>query len=153
MMSPGKDHEWVAHLLGRLIEQMTIELGIPIQGVGSMTVANPNVKRSIQPAQSYYITNEPAVSGKLQYDPAVDPPPDLIIEVDVSNTSVRRMPTFAALKIPELWRHDEKGLHFYRLNDSGNYEQVEFSGEFPWLSSNAVFSFLSRHGLTKENDL
>lgn len=153
MMSPRKDHDRLAHLIGRLIEQMTIRVGIAIQSVGSMTIANPLVKRSVQPDQGYYITHEPHVSGKATFDPSADPPPDLIVEVDVTNSSVSRFPTFAALGIPELWHHDGVQLRFFRLNASGNYDDVSRSGEFPWLGPEDVTDFLRRHGTVKENQL
>ncbi len=153
MMSPRKDHDRVAHLLGRFIEQMTIRLGISIQSVGSMTVSSPLVRQSVQPDQGYYVTHEPQVSGKPAFDPLVDPPPDLIIEVDVTNSSVPRIPAFAALAIPELWHYDGKQLRFYRLNAAKSYDDVPASGEFPWLSPQDVMNFLDRHTTVKENEL
>ena len=56
--------------------------------------------------------------GNDTYDPEKDPPPDLAIEIDVTNTSVPRMPVFAKIGVPEVWRLDERGqLRFYRLGE------------------------------------
>jgi len=41
--------------------------------------------------ECFYIKNEAAVRGKLKIDLTVDPPPDLAIEIDVSNSSLDKM--------------------------------------------------------------
>lgn len=153
MMSPRKDHDRLAHVIGRFIEQMTIKLHLQIQSVGSMTISDPVVKKGVQPDQAYYITHEPDVAGKSDYEPGVDPPPDLAVEVDVTNSSVERFATYAALGIPEIWHHDGRRLRFLRLNASASYDETETSGEFPWLASADVALFLEKLNRTKENDL
>ena len=45
-----------------------------------------------------------AVRGLKRIDLRRDPPPDLVIEVDVTHSSVPRMPIYAALGVPEVWR-------------------------------------------------
>ena len=82
IMSPSKLHEKVGRLLGRMVEAFTEELQIEIESTASTTIKHEAVKRGFEADESYYIQNADAVRGKDDIDPAVDPPPDLVIEID-----------------------------------------------------------------------
>ena len=91
-------------MIGQMIEAFTLALDIPIQSVGSMTLRASKGGRGIQPDRAYYFANEPRVHCKDTYDPQKDPPPDLVIEVDVTSSSVPRMPVLTKIGVPEVWR-------------------------------------------------
>jgi Uma2 family endonuclease len=46
-----------------------------------------------------------------------DPPPDLVIEVEVSRSVLDRLGIYAALGVPEVWRHDGETVRVLRLNE------------------------------------
>ena len=46
------------------------------------------------------------MAGRDTIDLTVDPPPDLIVEVDISHPSLDKFPIYASLGIPEVWRHN-----------------------------------------------
>ena len=48
-------------------------------------------------------------------DLTVDPPPDLIVEVDISHPSLDKFPIYASLGVPEVRRHNGDTLQFFRL--------------------------------------
>jgi Uma2 family endonuclease len=151
MMSPGKNHEWAEKLIARMIEAFAMAVDIPIQSVGSTTIRAATGGRGLQPDQTYYLANEPLVRCKDTYDPKKDPPPDLAIEVDVTNTSVPRMPVFAKVGVPEVWRLDKRRrLHFYRLT-KGKYQAVEHSIAFPFLKPADLLRFVNRRAEIGEN--
>ena len=109
-----------------------------------MTIRAARGGRGLQPDQTYYLAHEPLVRGKDTYDPKTDPPPDLAIEVDVTNTSVPRLPVFAKIGIPEAWRLDRRRrLHFYRLKKT-KYEVVQHSLAFAFLKPADVMRFVNR---------
>jgi Uma2 family endonuclease len=99
IMSPSKPHEWIKKLIGRMVESMTLELNIPIQSVGSTTLRRELLKRGLEPDDSYYIANEARVRGKETLDLQSDPPPDLVIEVDVTSSCLDRLDVYAALRV------------------------------------------------------
>jgi Uma2 family endonuclease len=74
-----------------------------------------------------------AVQENREFDFTVDPPPDLVIEVDVTSSSVPRLPIFAALGIPEVWRIDDNDdeLQFLHLQPDGTYLPQDHSRAFP----------------------
>ena len=91
------------------------------------------------------------VRGKDTYDPKEDPPPDLAIEVDVTNTSLPRMPVFAKIGVPEVWRLDKRRrLRFYRLTKA-KYEEIEHSVAFPFLKPADLMRFVNRRAEIGEN--
>lgn len=151
MMSPRKDHDWDKRFVGRIVETICFALDIDVQCIGSTTLASEAIERGLQPDEAYYIANEPLVRGKDTFEPDVDPPPDLILEVDVTSTSVPRMPLFAKLGIPEVWRHDGDRTIFYRLLKKGTYKEIRQSIAFPFLSPGDIDECLDQLHELPEN--
>ncbi len=52
-----------------------------------------------EPDKCYYIQNEPVVRGKT-VDLAVDPLPDLILEVDITHTDINKNQLYQEMKVP-----------------------------------------------------
>jgi Uma2 family endonuclease len=146
-------HERYSNLLGRFVEVITEELDVPLQSGGSTTFGREDLERGIEPDQCYYLENEPLVRDKDEIDLAVDPPPDLAIEVDVSRRSLNRMGIYAALRVREVWRFDGETLRAYRLNKRGSYVEVTQSQHFPFLSLAKVAEFLGRRTEMDETSL
>ena len=69
--------------------------------------------------------------GKDRIDLAVDPPPDLAIESDV--TSKTRTDAYLAIAVPELWIYNSGKLRISLLQDA-HYVDSETSPTFPDLS-------------------
>jgi Uma2 family endonuclease len=153
MMSPLKEHDWLKKLLGRLIEAVSLELDIPVQSVGSMTIRKAIKSRGLQPDESYYIANELKVRGNKHYDPKVDPPPDLVIEADVTNSSIDRLPIFAEIGVPEIWHLSGKQLRFLKRKSTSEYGAIRRSIAFPLLTPQIVMSFLERAETINETAL
>jgi len=123
----------------------------PIQSIGSTTLRAPKGGRGLQPDRAYYLANEPRVRCKQSYDPEKDPPPDLAIEVDVTSSSVARMPVFAAIGVPEVWRIERGRVRFYRLKSKSKYEAVQRSFAFPFLRPADLTRFVKRRSEVGEN--
>jgi Uma2 family endonuclease len=143
IMSPSPKHENVKRLLGRLIERMSEECDIEIRSFGSMTQGREELEQGLESDECYYFANEPAVRCKRDLDFNVDPPPDLAVEVDVTSSSVGRMPIYAALGIMELWRFDDEDqLSFFQLVDGNRYVEIERSITFGFLSPRELQEFV-----------
>jgi Uma2 family endonuclease len=124
---------------------MTFDLRIPIQSIGSTTITSAETERGFEADEAYYVANEPKVRGKMDFEPDVDPPPDLILEVDVTNSSADQLDLYGAMGVPEVWIHDGKTLHFLVRNRRGKYNAAENSRAFPFLSPSDFEQFLKRH--------
>ncbi|QDU25268.1 hypothetical protein ETAA8_03320 [Anatilimnocola aggregata] len=153
IMSPLKDHDWIKRLIGRMIEAITLELDLDIQSIGSTTITGEKIEWGLQPDEAYYVGNEKKVRGKRRYDPKKDPPPDLVVEVDVTNSCVQRLPGFAAIRVPEIWRHDGKTLQFLKRDHQGKYREVKHNVAFPFLSPGDLQASLDQIEHVRETEL
>jgi Uma2 family endonuclease len=151
-MSPSKGHEHIKRLIGRLIEAFTEELNIDIESASSTTFKREDVERGFEPDACYYIAHAAMVRGKDEIDMMVDPPPDLIIEVDISRSSLNKFGIYRALAIPEVWRYDGETLRLYVLHDEG-YTEVPHSTVLPQLPVATLQSFLQQRASLSETQL
>jgi len=151
MMSPRKDHDWVATLVARMIEAYAFASDTPIQSIGSTTLLAATGGRGLQPDEAYYLAHEPLVRCKETYEPDKDPPPDLVIEIDVTSSSLPRMPVFAKIGVSEVWRLDRRRrLHFHGLK-KGKYYVLERSLAFGFLKPADLMRFVNRRAEIGEN--
>jgi Uma2 family endonuclease len=148
IMSPLYRHEKSSRRLGALILLVTSTLGIVCQGAGSTTFKQRGEGRKKgwgkEPDQSFYLASEPRIRGKVKIDLESDPPPDLWIEVDHRGSSRGRLPLYAALGIPEVWRFNSraKRIWFGRL-EGGTYAEIDRSLALPMLTPEMVIEALS----------
>ncbi|XZE20367.1 Uma2 family endonuclease [Pirellulaceae bacterium SH449] len=152
MMSPAREHENIGRLLGRLIETYSEVHDIEIISVASMTVKHSGLSKGFEPDESYYVTHAAQVLGKKDMDFEVDPPPDLIVEVELTSSAIKKMDLFAAMKVPEVWRHDGKNLSMYRLVDN-QYQSILSSVELPGLVSERINATMGLRNSTGETKL
>lgn len=140
-MAPLEAHENSSDLIGNFINIVVEEAGLNIKSMGSTTLNRPDLRVGAEPDKCYYIANETLVRGKT-VDLSVDPPPDLVIEVDITNTNLNKNFLCADLGVPELWRFNGQTLTIYQLQD-GRYQEVTISPAFPKIPKDALYQFLS----------
>jgi Uma2 family endonuclease len=152
IMTPSAPHESSKKILGRFVESVSEELNIEICSLGSLTCRREDFARGLEPDQCYYIQNEDVVWDKEQIDLNQDPPPDLVVEIDVTSSSIDRLSLYASLGVPEVWRYDGNRLIIYQL-ESQEYTERDVSPTFPFLSQVEMLRFLELRRTTKENAL
>ena len=109
------------------------ELGLKLEGRGSATWKRPSLARGVEPGSCYYVASADRIIGKRRIDLESDPPPDIAVEIDVTNESVSKFSIYAALAVPEIWRYDGTTLQFYVLAGDG-YRQIPESRFFRGLT-------------------
>jgi Uma2 family endonuclease len=153
IMSPSHLHENVKRLIGRMIEAFTEVMDIDICSGGSTTFKREDLQRGIEPDECYYIQHAAAVRPKQEIDPAIDPPPDLFIEVDISRSSIGKFVICAALNIPEVWRYDGESLLVYLLADDGRYALADQSSALPQFPLDELARLLDQRSSLSETRL
>jgi Uma2 family endonuclease len=151
-MAPSAPHEGSKKILGRFVESVSEELNIEIRSLGSLTCRREDLARGLEPDQCYYIENEDVVWDKQQIDLNQDPPPDLVVEIDVTSRSIDRLSLYASLGVPEVWRYNGNRLIIYQL-EAQEYTERDVSPTFPFLSQVEMLRFLELRRTTKENAL
>jgi Uma2 family endonuclease len=98
----------------------------------------------------YWIANEAKVRGKDEIDLSIDPPPDLALEVDVSQSSIPKLPIYQALGVSEMWRWRYGMLEVLCLDNTGVYAAQKMSKALPHFPLRLVEEFVERRQV--END-
>jgi Uma2 family endonuclease len=122
IMALSLKHENLKKILAMLFERLSEFLEIEIFAGGSTTFQREDLDRGFEPDECYYIRNAELMRGQESVNLEFDPPPDLIIEIDVKHSSLNRMSIFAAIGVPEVWRYDGERLEIYLLKGSGYIE-------------------------------
>ena len=151
IMTLSAGHERPNHLLGRLVEALADELEIDIAGYGSLTIKRRREERGLESDECYWVQNESKVRNLKKLDLRRDPPPDLVLEIDVTHSSLDRLGIYAALRVREVWRWDGKKLEVRVLDENGEYQLREYSVAFPFLRPAELVRFLNMaatHGET-----
>ena len=82
----------------------------------------------IEPDYCFYIDHWQAISGKERIDWLIDPPPDLVLEIDV--TSFSDVNDYLPYRVPEVWLWRKNQLLIYQLQEAEYRSQVQ-SRYFP----------------------
>ena len=98
------------------------------------------------------LKNEAKMRGRKRVDLKKDPPPDLVVEVDVTSRSVPREPVYAALGVPEIWRYDGKNVQCLHLVN-GEYRVRKMSLAFPFLAPARLQPFIDQQSLRDETSI
>jgi len=151
-MTPLDTRKKYSQLLGRFVQTVTDELNVEICSLGSLTCRREDLARGLEPDQCYYIQNEDVVWEKEEIELNQDPPPDLVLEIDVTRSAIDRLSLYASLGVPEVWRYDGNRLIIYQL-EAQEYVERDVSPTFPFLSQVEMLRFLELRRTTKENAL
>ncbi|MEH1873264.1 Uma2 family endonuclease [Nostoc sp.] len=127
LMSPLPKHGRDAHLIANIITVLLDYVGREYDAFTPVTMELPE-KRGIEPDYCFYIDHWEAVSGKERIDWSVDPPPDLVLEIDV--TSYSDVNDYLPYQVPEVWLYRKKQLCIYQLQGTEYLAQTQ-SQYFP----------------------
>jgi Uma2 family endonuclease len=141
IMSPSTEHESIAYYIGLLVAVFAEEAGVDLYGAGSTTFDREDLERGFEPDACFYIQNAERLRGRPRIDLSLGPPPDLVIEVDITSPALDKFSIYARAGIPEIWRHDGERLAIFELRGE---EYVELAGSttLPPLTSEALSSLI-----------
>ena len=146
-MSPLPAHEKPIKILHTLITTLRDALDIDIESLGSSTLKEELTKKGAEPDDSFYVQNAAAVIGKVDLDLQHDPPPDIVVESDLTSSSLDRFAIYAGLGVSEIWRVFNRRVEIWLLSDL-TYFESENSRAFPFLTVEALNEHLML-GLTE----
>jgi Uma2 family endonuclease len=146
LMSPSPRHELYKKHIGSLLEELAVALDVPIETYGSTTFRRKDLRRGLEPDECYYVQNEAVMRGREEIDLRRDPPPDLVVEIDISPRAVDREAIYAAMGVGEIWRFDGLTLVVMELDGAGAYRQRVGSIAFPTLDVARLMPFVEMFG-------
>ena len=133
IMTPLPEHEYYIDTISDAIKDIAETLGQDYECYGSTTWKRKLKEAGVEPDNCFYFQNESKVRGKLELNLDIDPPPDLAIEVDLTNKSLNRFPIYARLGVPEIWTYEQGKLTLYQLQNNATYQAANQSLVLPSL--------------------
>jgi Uma2 family endonuclease len=133
-------HERSARLIERFILILITEMGMKLKTMGSTTLDREDLLKSAEPDNGYYIQSFAQVADH-EVNLNTDPPPDLVVEVDITNTDLNKNLLYASLGVPEFWRFNGREWRILQLKD-GEYGEYERSPTFPLIEKKDLYQFL-----------
>ncbi|HAG82251.1 MAG TPA: hypothetical protein DCL61_14055 [Cyanobacteria bacterium UBA12227] len=127
LMSPLPVHGRDSHLIASVVTTLLDHEGREYDAFTPVTMTLPE-ESGIEPDYSFYIDNWQAISGKKRIDWKTDPPPDLVIEIDV--TSYSDVEDYLPYQVPEVLFFKKQKLLIYQLQGIA-YKLVTQSRYFP----------------------
>src|SRR5438477_6623729 len=106
IMRPHFEHDAAKEILADIVKMTLEEMDLDFVAAGSTTFKREALKRGFEPDASFYIKEPQRIRGKKRLDMEIDPPPDLLIEIDVTTDSMDKFPLYASLRVPEVWRYE-----------------------------------------------
>ncbi len=143
VMSPSSEQENWAILIGRLVDRLSIHRRIKVLFYGSTTIRKNSEQKGAEPDGCFYVHKANLVGTKKRIDFNIDPPPDIVVEIDLHHESISKFPIYAAFGVPELWRYDGNILTIYHLRE-GQYVASAASQSLPLLTGSVLTEFLAR---------
>ncbi len=150
MMTPLEEHERCSRLIESLMLVVADEMEIQINSIGSILLKRADLGCVAQPDSSYYLT-EKIRSNRAELDLNQSPPPDVVVEVSITKSSLDKFAIYAALGLPEVWQYWTTigdnvlrgNLLIYQLQN-GQYVECSTSPTFPFLPAKRVLEFLDQ---------
>lgn len=142
IMSHSPEHEKVNRTIDTLVTFVAFEMEVEASDLGSTTFKLEVLKLGFEPDSCFYVQNEPLIRGKDRLDLTVDPPPDLVIEIDITTSSINKRKIFAQFGVPEVWRYDGRQVEIFKLV-SGAYVTSETSSALPFFAAEVLTRFVA----------
>jgi Uma2 family endonuclease len=143
IVSPSLKHEKYKEMISALARIFADETGMTLESCGSATFQEEQLGKGAEPDTCFYVENAARIIGKDQIDLSADPPPDIVVEIDVSHQSKRKLAFYAALGVPEVWRYDGLRVQIYHLTGQ-QYLEAPASTAFRMLTSDVLTLFLEQ---------
>jgi Uma2 family endonuclease len=112
LMSPMPKHGRDAHVIANAITTLLDHTEREYDAFTPVTMELPD-ESGIEPDYCFYIDHWQAVSGKERIDWETDPPPDIVLEIDV--TSYSDVNDYLPYRVPEIWLFRKNQLLVYQL--------------------------------------
>ncbi len=149
LMSPllghGRDVSLVADIIKVLLDSAGDEYD-------SFTPVTMEIAREsgIEPDYCFYIDNWAAISGKERISWGSDPPPDLVLEVDV--TSYSNVEDYLPYEVPEVWLLRRAQLQVCHLQNNAYTEKAR-SQFFPGIDIQEIVAWCLKTAYTRNTSV
>jgi len=118
-MTPLLEHEGYSRFIDILLLAVEEATATPIYNAGSTTLARSDLWKGFASDSCYYIQRGTAMRGETRVDAQRDPPPDLVVEIDMTHSTLAKLTLYAQFGVAEIWRYDDGRLEILTLEGDG----------------------------------
>ncbi len=148
IVSPTMRHDRASYVLGQLLEFVAVELRVPVVGVATTTYSREDIDAGFEGDNSYYVRHASQMKDVEDLDLKIHPVPDIVIESDLTRSSLNKLELFTRFRVPEVWRIENDQVLVYVLVGEA-YEMRDASEALPILNAGDMTRLLAT-GRTKE---
>ena len=134
---PSQEHEWIKTILTQVVDAVAFARDLHYRSLGSTTFVREDLARGFEPDAGFYLAHADIISPERPLDLTVEPPPDLVIEADITRSSLDKLPIYAALGVPEIWRYTGGEVEICCLT-AGAYTVADTSQVLPEINAAMV---------------
>ncbi|MDB5352929.1 MAG: hypothetical protein JWN86_4176 [Planctomycetota bacterium] len=120
LLTTSCEHERFKTISGTILTFLAFALDRGMISAGEMTFRKRFRERGLEPDDCDWISNHRRMLGKRDYEHDVDPPPDLVLDIELTSGALNKMSIYAGLGFPEVWRFDGETLRIHRIGDAEN---------------------------------
>lgn len=142
IMSPSIEHEKLKEFIADVAGIVAEEWEMDFEKAGSTTFRSRNLEQGLEPDSCLYLQNAEPIRWKQAIDLRVDPPPDLVIEIELTSPAVSKLPIYARLGVPEIWLY-KGSVRILTLVGDG-YEEACKSRVLPPLTDHTLSQFVDQ---------
>ena len=143
VMTTSSEHEKYARFFEGIMTVIRLRRRTNILSFGSATMRKRIKAKGSEPDACFYVQTAAALGNRMQIDFAVDPPPDIAVEIDIHHDSLSKFSIYAGLEVPEIWRYDGERLSIFHLQED-HYIAQDASRALPVLTGRVLTDFLTR---------
>jgi Uma2 family endonuclease len=143
IMVMSSEHEESGEFFPSLMQILCEEFEFDLRSLGSTTFRKGNEK-GFEADACFYIQSAPLIKGRKKITLENDPPPDVVVEVDITHGSLDKFPIYQSMNIKEVWRCEKNKWEVFHLID-GEYMKQENSMAVPQLTVEVVNNFFTTH--------
>lgn len=145
LLTKSRRHEWYGRWLGDLVVAVASGCDVPIDYAGETTYRREDLSVGAEGDDAFYLgENASIMAGPQDVGLSSQPPPDLVLEIELSHSADEAMVIWGRIGVPEVWRYDPqaKKLGFLVRKDDGTYSSAQRSLGLPMLETGDVLGQL-----------
>ncbi len=145
LVTESRKHGWSSRRLHTFVVAMARGLKMKWEDAGSATYRRKKKRGGVEGDETFYFgQNAEIMKGSKDIDLDTQPPPDLVIEIEVSHSADDAVIVWGRLKVPEVWRVDpaKETCSFWIRRRNGSYARHDRSLAFPMLAPTQVIEQL-----------
>ena len=136
LLVTSREHDWLGERLSQVVVEVAEALGLIWEDAGQATFRREDVDAGVEGDKTFYFGDHAELmAGAANIDLSTQPPPDLVIEVEVSHPADLAVSIWGRLGVPEVWRYraGDGAMTFWTHCEDGSYRSIPASLHLPGL--------------------